>query len=140
MILLTRMVELSEAQACSEVEILPGSQFLENNQVPSWIGIEYVAQTIAAYSGYLGRQSGKPPSIGFLLGARRYRSKVASFKLGQKLIVKVEPVLIDGDMGSFKGTIEIEGQLVADVSMTTFKPDDETLAKIRHKSEGVQNV
>lgn len=135
MILLSRVVDLNDQSATSEVEISEGTLFFENGRVPAWIGVEYVAQTIAAYSGHLGRAKGTDPAIGFLLGARRYRCTVPGFELGQTLRVHVEPVLIDGDMGSFKGRIEIAGQTVAEVSMTTYKPDAATLQRLKDSAE-----
>lgn len=132
MVLISRMRELNEERAIGEVDITETSMFFENGHVPAWIGIEYVAQTIAAYSGHLGRFNGGGPAIGLLLGARRYRSTVDGFKAGQTLQVKVEPVLIDGDMGSFKGTIAVEGETVAEVTMTTYKPDEATLRKLKN--------
>jgi predicted hotdog family 3-hydroxylacyl-ACP dehydratase len=39
--------------------------------VPSWIGIELMAQCAAAHGGLLGREHGEPPRPGLFVGSRR---------------------------------------------------------------------
>ena len=61
--------------------------------VPTWVGIEYMGQTIAAYGGVKARNEGRPVKIGFLVSNRRYESPQSHFKLGSKLTVFVEKVI-----------------------------------------------
>jgi predicted hotdog family 3-hydroxylacyl-ACP dehydratase len=42
-----------------------------SGRVPAWVGIEYMAQCIAAHGGLLARARGGSPHPGLLLGARR---------------------------------------------------------------------
>ena len=44
-----------------------------DGRVPAWVGIEYMAQCIAAHAGMLGSAHGEMPRIGYLLGSRRVR-------------------------------------------------------------------
>ena len=58
--------------------------------VPAWVGIEYMAQAIAAWSGMKGRKLGEPPKLGFLIGTRKYFSNRAVFPLHSRLSVEVK--------------------------------------------------
>lgn len=68
------------------------------NSVPAWLGMEYMAQTIAAYAGALGRQAGQSAKIGFLLGTRSFRSNVAHFSVGTQLSITAQQ-LLQGENG-----------------------------------------
>jgi predicted hotdog family 3-hydroxylacyl-ACP dehydratase len=135
MILLSKIIEVSEASASCQVDITEQSMFFEDGRVPPWVGIEYVAQTVAVYSGNLGAKSGGQPTVGFLLGVRKYRSGVDGFLPGQKLVVKVEPILVDGDIGSFRGVITIADRVVAEVTVTTCKASEELLGKFKRAGD-----
>ena len=46
--------------------VVPASGlFNQAGGVPAWIGIEYMAQAIAAWAGCRARRDGRPPQIGF---------------------------------------------------------------------------
>lgn len=137
MLLIDRMVDYDEEWFKSEVEITPESEFLnDNNAVPSWVGIEYMAQTIAAYAGRISRENNEPVKIGFLVGSRKYSSTLTEFPIGMKLQVTAEKV-IQGDNGLsvFQCTIETVGvgdlvdgeepnEQIATASLNVFQPDD----------------
>ena len=61
--------------------------------VPTWMGVEYMGQTIAAYAGAKARTENKPVKIGFLVGTRRFESPVSHFELGSKLLISVEEII-----------------------------------------------
>lgn len=58
--------------------------------VPVWVGIELMAQAIAAHAGISARRDQRPPKKGMLLGSRRFEAKVSYFKLGDELEVRAE--------------------------------------------------
>jgi predicted hotdog family 3-hydroxylacyl-ACP dehydratase len=49
-----------------------------DGRVPTWLGIEYMAQCIAAHAGLEVAERGSPPRIGYLLGSRSVRFHSAS--------------------------------------------------------------
>ncbi len=55
--------------------------------VPAYIGLEYMAQTIAAHGGLLDRAAGRPARPGFFLGSRRLAFGVDRFPAGEELEV-----------------------------------------------------
>ena len=56
--------------------------------VPVWVGIELMAQAIAAHAGLSARRDHRPPKKGMLLGSRRFEAKTPYFKLGDELEVR----------------------------------------------------
>lgn len=128
MLLLNRILYTGMDKATCEVVIEEQSLFCVQGAVPAWVGIEYMAQTIATYAGAIDLANGeKEPSIGFLLGCRNYKVEVPEFTVGQHLIIEAFPVFIDDAMGNFKATISIDGRLVAETTMNTYKPNAEMI-------------
>ena len=73
----------------------------DHKTVPAWIGIEYMAQAVAAYTGFKLKLAGKPIRLGFLLGTRHYSSNTGEFAVGAKLTVHVEKIIQDEQVGVF---------------------------------------
>jgi predicted hotdog family 3-hydroxylacyl-ACP dehydratase len=73
--------------------------------VPGWVGLEYMAQCIAAHAGLIDRAAGRPPAIGFLLGARDVRFHAAGYLPGQVLHVCVRRLWGQGRLGAFACSI-----------------------------------
>lgn len=57
--------------------------------VPAYVGLEYMAQCIAAHGGLVARSRGEPPRAGLFLGARRVSFAVEAFRGGRALWVEV---------------------------------------------------
>ena len=93
MSLLDKLESYSDNTLVSSLTIKEDSLFYEELGVPTWIGLEYMGQTIAAYGGVKARKEGRPVKIGFLVSSRRYESPQSHFKLGSKLTVFVEKVI-----------------------------------------------
>jgi len=127
MLLLKRMVAVDEDSLWAETEITPASLFHDGSGVGSWIGIEYMAQAIAAYAGYHAQRRGETPRIGFLLGTRRYTCRTAQFATGCTLIIKAQKLLhTDNGLGSFACTIQDKQtrETLAEATVTVFQPDN----------------
>jgi predicted hotdog family 3-hydroxylacyl-ACP dehydratase len=124
MSLLTNIVGYGDDWLSAEVHITPESVFADDRGVPAWIGLEYMAQTIAAYGGREERRRGSTPKIGFLLGSRKYLCDADTFPLGQKLLIKVQvEMLSEGGLNVFN--CELQGQgLSASAMVNVFQPDD----------------
>jgi predicted hotdog family 3-hydroxylacyl-ACP dehydratase len=102
MTVIDRLVEYDAKRSVGTVTIERTSPFFVGTGVPAWVGIEYMAQTIAAHAGYEARQRGEPPAIGFLLGTRAYRNELAEFPLRSTLTITVEPLVADAGFGAFQ--------------------------------------
>lgn len=93
--------------------------------VGAWVGIEYMAQAVAAWAGLQARRAGGGAQIGFLLGSRRYRSSRSAFAAGERLCVTVRREFqADNGLGQFDCRIEIGTETVASAQLTVFGPED----------------
>lgn len=74
--------------------------------VPAWVGMECLAQAIAAWSGFHERARGQAVHPGFLVGARSFHSSVGTIPYGVVLTVEAERLLEDGEgIGVFDGRV-----------------------------------
>jgi predicted hotdog family 3-hydroxylacyl-ACP dehydratase len=125
MVLLDRVIAVSEESLCAEVCIRPNSLFCSASGVGAWVGLEYMAQTIAAFAGYRAYLRGEDVKPGFLLGARRYECTLPMFSLGSLLAVHVRRVFeSENGLGSFQCHIEDGQEEVATATLTVFQPAD----------------
>lgn len=112
MILLDEILEADQTTLRASLKVPTKGLFNDpayHGAVPAWVGIEYMAQAVAAHAGYLSRLNNEPPTIGFLLGTRLYQSNVAFFECGSHLTIQVEEIL-KGDNGMAVYQAKIEGQ------------------------------
>jgi predicted hotdog family 3-hydroxylacyl-ACP dehydratase len=130
MTLIDRLVEYTPQRSVAAVTIRSGSRFCLATGVPAWVGIEYMAQAIAAHAGYETRLRGEPLAIGFLLGTRDYRSEVHEFLLGATLTITVEPLLADGRLGAFRCCIAADA-VVATAVVNVYRPAADELTARR---------
>ena len=103
MVLLDEILSYDQSSLCAALTVRgDGLLFGDNQTVPAWVGIEYMAQTIGVYAGIQAKQTGQPIRLGFLLGTRRYESNVPCFKVGSRLTVDVEKILQDEQLAVFE--------------------------------------
>src|SRR5688572_26717078 len=82
MVLLDRVICADEESLSAEVSIRSDSLFCTAEGVGAWVGLEYMAQAVAAYAGYVAHLRGEAVKIGFLLGTRRYDCNRPFFSVG----------------------------------------------------------
>jgi predicted hotdog family 3-hydroxylacyl-ACP dehydratase len=123
MVLLDRVIAVDEDSLCAEATIRGDSLFCGPDGVGAWVGIEYMAQAIAAHAGHAAQLKGEPVKIGFLLGARRYECARPSFPVGSVLRVMVRSLLIaDNGLGSFECSIQDAQGEAATATVSVFSP------------------
>lgn len=123
MLLLDRVVSADADNLLAEVRIRSDSLFCNADGVGVWVGIEYMAQAIAAWAGYIARSRGEPVKLGFLLGTRRYECSRPIFVIGSLLQVHVRRAFQDeSGLGSFECYIDDEQGRVATATVTVFQP------------------
>ncbi|MGZ4993493.1 MAG: ApeP family dehydratase [Methylobacter sp.] len=109
MVLLDRIVDHDDQGLTAELVVRGDGLLGDEQTVPAWAGIEYMAQAIAAYAGVKARQANERIRLGFLLGTRRYNCNVAAFKVGATLTIRVEKIIQDDGLGVFECRIQGEG-------------------------------
>jgi len=126
MVLLDRVISADDESLCAEVSIRPDSLFCTAEGVGAWIGLEYMAQAIGAYAGYVAQLRGEGIRIGFLLGTRRYECIRPFFAVGTRLRVHVKRLFqSDNGMGSFECRIDDGAAQLASVTLIVYQPADE---------------
>jgi predicted hotdog family 3-hydroxylacyl-ACP dehydratase len=122
MVLVNRVIEFDEEHMVTEVIVRDDGLFGDANTVPAWLGIEYMAQTIAALGGMKRRLAGEPLNLGFLLGTRRYVCNVGTFAVGSTLTVSIKQLVEDQGLGVFDCRISAEG-IAASAKLNVYQPD-----------------
>jgi len=124
MSLLGRFLAADDETLSAEVRIAPDSMFCQDGAVGAWVGVEYMAQAVAAHAGWCARQRGEPVRVGFLLGSRKYACSVAAFAVGSVLRIEVRRALQgENGLGAFDCRIEDErGLELATATITVFQP------------------
>ena len=135
MVLLDKVLFANQEDCTSQVTIHANSAFANQQGVPSWVGIEYMAQTIAAFGGVQARAKQQEPEVGFLLGTRHYQVQQPLFELGLTLQVKVTHLLTDNGLTAFACSIHHAvadpqsglGAVIAEAKINAYLPSPETL-------------
>ncbi|MGR9044854.1 MAG: ApeP family dehydratase [Gammaproteobacteria bacterium] len=122
MMLLERVIAFDEESMIAEAIVRDDGLFGEDGRVPAWLGIEYMAQTVAAHGGMLCKIAGKPLNLGFLLGTRRYHCNVGSFAAGTVLTITVKRLIQDQGLGVFDCRLEGPGVAV-EAQLNVYQPD-----------------
>jgi predicted hotdog family 3-hydroxylacyl-ACP dehydratase len=126
MVLIDRLVDTSDQASTCEVTIGPQTLFLEPAGVPAYVGLEYMAQAIAAHGGYKSYQAGVPVEMGFLLGTSQWQSFCQFFEVGQTLCIHVRHVWGDLQFMRFRCIITdaTTGARLQQGEVNVFKPKD----------------
>ncbi|MEI6895094.1 MAG: 3-hydroxylacyl-ACP dehydratase [Colwellia sp.] len=132
--LVDELLSFDESSASVLVHINTDSEFYQAEQqgVPSYIGIEYMAQCIAAKAGANELASGGALKLGFLLGTRKYTPNVTYFSCGDTLRVSATRLLEDATgLSVFECTIVLDTQagnqvdkVLAQAKINVFQPED----------------
>lgn len=133
MLLIDDMIGVGEGWIEAGVRIGENSMFYEPGLgVPAWVGLEYMAQTVAMYSGVHAKQAGEDVRIGFLLGTRRYETTADRYPLGSYLRIHVQEEWQDGQMAVFDCRIETDRRL-ATARINVYQPSDPSVVIHRGK-------
>ncbi len=125
MSLLDSVLHWDEESIQAELVVPHEGLFVEEAGVPAWVGIEYMAQAIAAWAGCRARRAGREPNIGFLLGSRRYTSTRSHFPSGTRLLVNAHCELLgDNGLGMFACSLQADDEQWALANVSVYEPAD----------------
>ncbi|MGF1804401.1 hotdog family protein [Aliivibrio sifiae] len=130
--LVDKLIDVQELSIHCQVIISDKNVFFnhETNAIPAWVGIEFMAQTIAGWSGYHAWKKGNKSPIGFLLGSRKYKAECSEFQQGDTLDIFAEQILENNGMAVFSCYIECNGQQIASSQLNVFVPTEEKLEEL----------
>jgi predicted hotdog family 3-hydroxylacyl-ACP dehydratase len=124
MVLIDRILEVEPGRVACAVDLRSDSAFCRDGRVPSYVGVEYMAQTVGALVGWECLNNGLPVRTGFLVSVRKYTSLVDGFVAGTTLVVEARHNWRD-DEGVAVMDCRIfypAGTPVAESRLTVFQP------------------
>ena len=130
MILIDKVLEFDVQNLTLKAEVIinENPMFYDKSLggVPSWIGLEYMAQTIAALSGiYESERDGGEPIMGFILGTRKYENNIAFYENEKSYYILAEEQFNNMELCSFKCTVTDKiGKVCASAELNVFRPLD----------------
>ncbi|MEP7185298.1 MAG: hotdog family protein [Rhodanobacter sp.] len=125
MILLDSVLAGEEDRILCRHTVRAGGLFNDRDgSLPAWCGVELMAQSVAAWAGWLARHEHRPVRLGFLLGTRHYHANVDAFPPGSELTVEAfRSFHDDNGMAMFACRIDAPG-ILAEARLTVFSPPD----------------
>jgi len=128
MILIDQLDKYDEESASCSVTIGKHSPFFDLNHqgVASYIGNEYMAQAIAAFSGAHSLDKQGEVTIGFLLGSRKYKTFQPYFRLGEKYLITINELYKEeSGLSVFDcEIIDVKQNVIAKANINVFQPKD----------------
>jgi predicted hotdog family 3-hydroxylacyl-ACP dehydratase len=127
MVLLDRILQYDDILLTAGITISATSMFYESaiDGVPAWIGIEYMAQAISAFSGLRARERNIPVKLGLLLGSRKILLHEKVLRCGELYTVSVRQLVWDpSGLANFEGQIFLGSQLCVEARINVFESDN----------------
>ncbi|SQH74242.1 Thioester dehydrase [Shewanella benthica] len=127
MILIDRLISHETDSLLTQVDISELSPYFdaELKGVPNYVGIEYMAQSIAALAGVEAKSRGDIIRVGFLLGTRKLQMHIADYRLGESYQTRVSRLYQEeSGLAVFDCQIFHRQTLVATANVNVFQPQD----------------
>lgn len=123
MILIDEVLRFGDEDVETCLTVRPAGLFSQaDGSLPAWVGVELMAQSIAAYAGCQARRAGLPVELGFLLGTRNFQCNVDRFPVGTPLHIKaIRSLQDDNGMGVFECHLDGPG-IHAEARLNVFRP------------------
>ncbi|MCL1075765.1 hotdog family protein [Shewanella dokdonensis] len=127
MILIDSIEQYSDNSLLTNINIHEQSPFFELalGRVPNYVGIEYMAQSIAALAGVEAELRREPIRVGFLLGSRKLQLHCDGFFSGQQYQTSVRRLYQEeSGLAVFDCQILHHGEVIASANVNVFQPQD----------------
>lgn len=123
-ILIDEIISFDDDTLVARTQIKPSGLFNQaDGSLPAWLGLEIMAQAVAAWAGCRAIRNGQPVKLGFLLGTRRYDCQVPAFSAGSELTIHVVCSLQDDTgIGTFDCQLGHAGQVLASARLNAYSP------------------
>lgn len=124
MLLLDAMVQSGPDYVVCALTVRCDGLFDTKGTVPALVGLEYMAQTVSAYSGLQAVLRNETPQLGFLLGTRKFVTNVAEFPCGLALTITAhQAIKSSAGMAAFECVLEGEN-VRQTATLTAYEPDN----------------
>jgi predicted hotdog family 3-hydroxylacyl-ACP dehydratase len=126
MLLIDRVVFADAERLSAQARVNSSAWYADaDGNMPAWIGIELMAQAIAAFVGIEHRRRGDPIKIGFLLGTRKFSAETPAYRRDAVLDITAHLAYREpSGLGAFDCHIAVDGRRVAEATIKVYEPDD----------------
>ncbi|MFT4069578.1 hotdog family protein [Paraburkholderia sp.] len=126
MLLIDAVDTFADATLSAHASVDPHAWYADaDGAMPAWIGIELMAQAIAAHVALLALRGGGRARPGVLLGSRSYRALQPAFRRGARLRIHVSELLRgEAGHGAYECTIDDGDARCAEAIIKIFQPAD----------------
>lgn len=126
MLLLEAVEAWDDESLTATAHVDPAAWYADaDGNMPAWIGIELMAQAIAAHVGLLSMRHGQPARPGVLLGSRKVEAHVPAFARGKPLRIEAHELLRGAEgHGAYECTIRSHGRALANAVIKVYQPTD----------------
>jgi predicted hotdog family 3-hydroxylacyl-ACP dehydratase len=120
MALLDRVVEVGpDSAVCSCIVNGENPFYCASRGVPSWVGIEFMAQCIAVSAGARAVLANKPLPVGLLLGTMAFHSRIDRFMSSAMYLAHCRNLVRDDQgLGAFDCMICLGNETIATARLT----------------------
>jgi predicted hotdog family 3-hydroxylacyl-ACP dehydratase len=122
MVLLDEMLSWSPGRARCRLIIRPGAPFVHQGVVQSVVGIEYMAQAVAACLGYEALVGGGGVRVGMIIACKRFDAHGDGMRIGDELLVDVEALQGNDTLSHFNCKLTRGDALFAEAVLTLYHP------------------
>ncbi len=124
MLLVRRVLSHSPERTVCSVLVADSELFrAADGRVPAYVGLEYMAQCIAAHGGLLARALGRAPSPGLLVGAKQLGLHREWLAADESLEVSARLLGRAGALASFACELRAGDELVAEGTLSVYVSD-----------------
>ncbi|CAG4889605.1 hypothetical protein LMG31841_00845 [Paraburkholderia saeva] len=126
MLLVDAVLTCTDKTLTASAHVESGAWYADaDGAMPAWIGIELMAQAIAAHVALLAMRAGGRARPGVLLGSRSYHALVPTYPAGARLTIEAEELLRSEEgHGAYECTIDHDGVRYAEAVIKVFQPTD----------------
>lgn len=117
MILIDELLHCSPQQVVCAVTVRDGAPFVADGRVPALVSIEYFAQTVAAFYGYISRDR-EHFTMGMLLGTRELELHTDDLHVGDALTVTGHEQWNGGNLAQFRCELHRGPELLAQAAIS----------------------
>ncbi len=142
MLWLDRVLDYGPEHITTQVEVRRPMAFCASGSAPAYFGIEFMAQSVAAWSGLRRNRRESRPPIGFLLGTRRYTCAVTHFAIGSTLTIRAAQCVENDGLAMFACEMDVShvdtdsntAHKVASANISVYSVPEEAKQHIPHPS------
>lgn len=98
--------------------------FVDGHGVPTYVGLEYMAQSCGVFAGIQSQIHNRPIALGFLLGTRNYHVAQAWFVPGCTIMISVKETFRQDQMGVFDCHIECDDVTLGTAQLSLYQSNE----------------